>query len=201
MNHIGFLIKKRDKPKISSYQWFKNWAKRILQIKALILLVFRVNSLKLKGVSIGSISIIGKININGKGKNLFIGNEVFIASNVHFTTHDMVKIGDKVVINNDCKFYTASHDIDSPEWSMTKAPIIINDFAWVASGAIILPGVTIGKGAVIGAGSVVSRDVLPYDVVAGNPAKVIKHRKKQDFTYSPVRFVALYDAWLSKKVT
>jgi len=199
MGHLIYLIQNRDKQPIFSYLWFKNWAKRVLRTKALLKLLLRTNKYKRQGVTIGRLSILGNIDINGKGKNLIIGDEVFIASDAHFATHDSIHIGNKVVINSDCKFYTASHDIDDPNWEMIKSPIIIRDFSWVASGAIILPGVTIGEGAVVGAGAVVSKDVNPYDVVAGNPARIVKNRIKQDFIYSPVRFVATYDAWLGKK--
>ena len=56
------------------------------------------------------------------------------------------------------------------------ASVVIGDYAWIGGGAILLPGVTIGEGAVVGAGSVVSKDVPPYSVALGNPARVIKER-------------------------
>ena len=60
---------------------------------------------------------------------------------------------------------------------LVKKPIVIDDNAWVASRAIILPGVVIGKAAVVGAGAVVTKDVEPWTVVGGNPAKFIKKRE------------------------
>lgn len=69
--------------------------------------------------------------------------------------------------------------------------MIISDRAWIAYRAIILPGVTIGEGAVVGAGAVVMKDVEPYTIVGGNPAKVIKKRSLDlDYTLK-------YNPWLT----
>lgn len=61
---------------------------------------------------------------------------------------------------------------------MLQGDIIIDDDVWIGAGAIILTGVTIGKGSVIAAGSIVTKDVEPYTIVGGNPAKLIKKRVK-----------------------
>jgi acetyltransferase-like isoleucine patch superfamily enzyme len=58
----------------------------------------------------------------------------------------------------------------------SKASIAIEDDVWIGANAVILPGVTIGRGAVIGAGSVVTKDVAPYTICAGNPARVMRAR-------------------------
>lgn len=81
--------------------------------------------------------------------------------------------------------YTPTHPLDPAERNglegpeMTK-PVTIGSDVWVAGGVIILPGVTIGDGCTVGAGSVVTRDVEPYTVVAGNPAKVIKRLPRKE---------------------
>ena len=67
---------------------------------------------------------------------------------------------------------TERNGIEGPE---TTKPIKIGDDVWVGGGAIILPGVIVGNGSTIGAGSVVTKDVAAYTVVAGNPARVIRH--------------------------
>ncbi|WP_191969730.1 acyltransferase [Neorhizobium galegae] len=74
------------------------------------------------------------------------------------------------------KLFAASHDYSHLDLPDTSAPITIERFVWVGGGAIILPGVTIGEGAIIGAGSVVSRDIEPYTVNAGNPARFLNRR-------------------------
>ena len=63
---------------------------------------------------------------------------------------------------------------------ISRGPIIIHDDVWIGSNSVILSGVTIGRGSVVGAGSVVTKDVAPYTIVAGNPAKFIKYRFSKD---------------------
>ena len=71
---------------------------------------------------------------------------------------------------------SGKNSIDNKEWSNVKtSPIRICSKAWIGMNAIILKGVTIGEGAVVGAGSVVTKDVPPWTVVCGNPAKVVKY--------------------------
>ena len=72
---------------------------------------------------------------------------------------------------------TASHDVSSPHFDLVRKPVVICDNVWIAMGAIVLPGVTIGEGAVVAAGAVVAKDVLPWTVVGGNPARFIKKRE------------------------
>jgi acetyltransferase-like isoleucine patch superfamily enzyme len=72
---------------------------------------------------------------------------------------------------------TAYHDPDSDDFAGIEKPVVIEDYVWVATRAMILPGVRIGRGAVVGAGSVVTKDVAAGTIVAGNPAKVIRERK------------------------
>ena len=94
-------------------------------------------------------------------------------------------IGKNVCIATEVMFWTLHHDYNSPDFRPVGAPIVIEDYVWIASRAIILPGVKIGEGAVIAAGAVVVNDVPPYAVVGGCPAKTISQRKKNDFTYTP----------------
>ena len=71
---------------------------------------------------------------------------------------------------------TASHDITDPHNPLITAPIHVESFAWVAADAFIGMGVTVGEGAVVGARAAVFKDVEPWTVVGGNPAKFIKRR-------------------------
>ncbi len=70
-------------------------------------------------------------------------------------------------------------------------PVVIGDHVWIGARALICPGVTIGEGAVVGAGAVVTRDVAPYAIVAGNPARVIGQRTR-DLHYR-TRYFPLFD--------
>jgi acetyltransferase-like isoleucine patch superfamily enzyme len=112
-----------------------------------------------------------------------------------------ITIGSKVCINDGVQLLTASHDVRDRHWSMRAAPIVIGDYAWIATGAVILPGVRIGEGAVIGAGAVVTRDVPDRALAVGNPARVRRDARALELRYNPNRFVALFEAWLGREVT
>lgn len=109
--------------------------------------------------------------------NLKLGDCVTFSQQVNVYSVDKICIGDNSVISREAFLCTASHDITSPIMELTTAPIIIGSNCWICARAIILPGVTIGDGAVVAAGAVVTKDVPPWTVVGGNPARVIKKRK------------------------
>ncbi len=115
------------------------------------------------GVHIGDDTIIGeKAVIDGRG-TIHIGNHVDIASEV--------------------MLYTSQHEINDPEFKASCAKIIIGNYAFIGPRVIILPGVTIGEGAVVGAGAVVTKDVPPFAVVGGVPAKIIGERTAKNLSY------------------
>lgn len=123
-----------------------------------------------------------------------IGDRTYIGNDTHIISRSRVSIGNDVtmawgitiydhnshsfdwrqrarVVDHFYRTYGTGRCFEELDWSDVKsAPIIISDRVWIGFGAVILKGVTIGEGAVIGAGSVVSRDIEPYAVVAGNPA-------------------------------
>ena len=107
------------------------------------------------------------------GRNCKISSHTFICEGV--TVEDQVFVGHNVVFIND-KYPRATNAQGKPQsesdWKVVST--VVKRGASIGSGAIILCNVTVGKGAMIGAGSVVTRDVPPYAVVAGNPAKVIR---------------------------
>lgn len=111
------------------------------------------------------------------GQNIHLGDHVYL--NVQCTILDcnQVHIGHHVMIGPNVQIYTAAHDLRAAAriqgWEVAK-PIVIEDNVWIGGGAILLPGVTIGRNAVVGAGSVVSRSVAANTVVAGNPARVLQ---------------------------
>jgi len=113
-------------------------------------------------IKIGSYCTINRFTILGGHGGLEIGNNVLIAPNVTINAQNHI-----------------FEDPDIPIWKqgISKKGIKIEDDVWIGAGVIILDGVTVGKGSVIGAGAVVSRNIPPYSVAVGVPARVVKRRK------------------------
>jgi putative colanic acid biosynthesis acetyltransferase WcaF len=82
------------------------------------------------------------------------------------------------------------HDIDSPDFKEIGAPVVIEDYVVIGSRVTILPGVTVGKGAIVASGAVVTKNVEPYAVVGGVPARFIKERSR-NLTYT-LKFARLF---------
>ena len=91
-----------------------------------------------------------------------------------------IKIGAHSTVSQKAYLCTASHDISNPFNPLVTAEIVIEDQAWIGTSAYIGLGVTIGQGAVVGATASVYKDVEPWTVVGGNPAKFIKKREIKD---------------------
>jgi len=117
------------------------------------------------------------------GRKVFLGerNIINFGCLLDGRKHE-IRIGNDVAIGPEATILTLGHDPQSPDFASRGGPVFIGDRAWIAYRAIVLPGVEIGEGAVVGAGSVVSRDVAPYTIVAGNPAKYVKDRQR-NLTY------------------
>ena len=110
------------------------------------------------------------------GKNIEVGEDVFINACCHFQDHGGVRIGDGCQIGHNVVFATLNHFLEPEKRKMThSAPIVLGKNVWVGSNATILQGVTIGDNAVIGAGAVVTGDIPANTVAACVPAKVVKH--------------------------
>jgi acetyltransferase-like isoleucine patch superfamily enzyme len=124
------------------------------------------------GITIGNNSYIGKNTIIRAGKKIIIGNDVLISHNVTIIDSDSHEI-DYVERAESFKRMTRDGH-PTIKGNVTVASIVIDDNAWLSYNVCILKGVTIGKGAIIGAGSVVTKNVPPFTVYAGNPAKFIR---------------------------
>jgi len=115
--------------------------------------------------------------IYGVAKNVSIGNHVHLA-NTLINASDKIIIEDHVFFGHDVMLLAPKHDIykfDSERTNnVISKPIILKKGSWISSRAVILGGVTIGESAVVAAGAVVTKNVAPYILVAGNPAKFIK---------------------------
>ena len=79
--------------------------------------------------------------------------------------------------------YNSEHDINDESFIAKNSPVRIEDYVFIGPRVIILAGVTVGRGAVVGAGAVVTKDVPPYAIVGGVPAKIIGERRNKDFHY------------------
>jgi acetyltransferase-like isoleucine patch superfamily enzyme len=110
------------------------------------------------------------------GKSVYIGEDIIIIDDLEDTRFNLI-IGDRASISPRVTFVLHTQPNESrivPYVNSRKGSITINSDAWIGTGAVILPDVTIGEGAVVGANSVVTKNVNPYTVVGGVPAKIIK---------------------------
>ena len=109
------------------------------------------------------------------GKNISVGEGVFINACCHFQDHGGVTLGDGCQIGHNVVFATLNHELLPERRGVTRpAPIVLGKKVWVGSNATILQGVTIGDNAVVAAGAVVTKDVPANTIVGGVPARVIK---------------------------
>jgi putative colanic acid biosynthesis acetyltransferase WcaF len=115
-------------------------------------------------------------------KNLRIGRNSAIGRACVLDARGGIEIGQNVNISSYSRFQPEKHDLDDPEFAGVKGSIVVGDRAWIAEGAIVVGTVTIGEGAVVAAGAVVTKDVDPYMIVGGVPARPIRERAR-DLTY------------------
>ncbi|MBO4789628.1 MAG: sugar O-acetyltransferase [Oxalobacter sp.] len=109
------------------------------------------------------------------GKNLEIGNRVFINSGCRFQDQGGITIGDGTIIGHNCVMATLNHD-QNPTYrgDIHPAPIVIGKNVWIGANVTVLGNTTIGDGAILAAGAVITKDVPANTIVGGVPAKVIK---------------------------
>lgn len=115
---------------------------------------------------------------------LRIKSNTWIGQGCFFHSAGDISIGESVGIGPMVKILTSSHqdqenDLPIPEQPIEFLPVNIEDGVDIGVGSVVLPGVTIGKNTIIGAGSVVTKDIQPYSVYAGVPAKLIRKRKRE----------------------
>jgi putative colanic acid biosynthesis acetyltransferase WcaF len=108
--------------------------------------------------------------------NLVLGDHATVSHGVDLYSVDRIEIGAHATVSQRSFLCTASHEVDHPNMPLTHAPIRIEDGAWVCAEAFIHPGVVVGVDAVVAARAVVVKDVLPRQVVGGNPARFIRER-------------------------
>jgi acetyltransferase-like isoleucine patch superfamily enzyme len=120
-----------------------------------------------------------------------LGTEVFKPKGLHVGPHTIVgrrclldcrgaeiRLGRNVNVGSQAMLICAKHDVQSPTFAWAASPIVVHDYAWVSVRAIVLGGVTIGEGAVVAGGTVVTKDVEPYAIVGGSPARKLGERTR-----------------------
>jgi putative colanic acid biosynthesis acetyltransferase WcaF len=149
----------------------------------------RQSFLRAAGMKIGRKVALLRGTTLTRPERISIGNHCIIGFQCFLGGEGGITIGDNVNIASFSVLLGGAHDINSPSFESILRPMVIEDYAWIATRATIMAGLRIGRGAVVAAGAVVTRDVPPYHIVAGVPARHIGDRKpeacKYEFNYQP----------------
>lgn len=140
-----------------------------------------------KQVTLGRFSMIRPSGYYGReiGAGLKIGDNSNVGPYCYLGCGGGIEIGSHVMMSPRVSLHSENHNFERLDLSMkdqgvTRSPIVIEDNCWLASGSIILSGVRIGQGSIVAAGAVVTKDVPPYSIVGGIPAKVIGWRQQME---------------------
>lgn len=191
-------------------QWYTGWGKALLlQVARYVTndVIAHVPSYRLRhawyrralGMTIGEGTALGLaqyIHVPGRQRagrvGIQIGARTVVNRGCCLDGRGGLTIGDNVSVSPGVWILTDGHDMHDPFFAEVLAPVVVGDYAWLGSRAMILPGVTIGEGAVVAAGAVVTRDVAPYTVVGGVPARLIGERAR-DLRYRLDRYQPLFE--------
>lgn len=144
---------------------------------------FRKFFYRLAGIKIGRGSTIHMKARFYDPRNIEIGEDTIIGEGAVLDGRDKLFIGNHVDIATEVMIYNSEHNINDETFVATNAPVKIEDYVFIGPRVTILAGVTVGKGAIIGAGAVVTKDVPPFAIVGGVPAKIIGERRNKDLHY------------------
>ncbi len=138
------------------------------RLKTLVLRAF--------GATVG-VGVVVKPRVRIKDpRNLTVGDHCWIGEEVWIDNLAPVTFGEAVCVSQGAYLCTGGHNYARPSFDLVIGPITVQDQAWVGAKAVLLPGVTVGAGAVVAAGAVVTKDVPPRMIVAGNPARALRPR-------------------------
>jgi len=110
--------------------------------------------------------------------NLVCADKVAIADEAIVYNPERIELGSHAIVSQQAYLCGATHDYEDPRFPLVAFPISIGSYAWVCARATVQPGVSVGEGAVLALGSVAARDLLPWTVYGGVPARKIKIRRK-----------------------
>jgi len=144
---------------------------------------FRRFLYRLAGIKIGKGSVIHTKARFYDPRNIIIDKDTIVGEGAVLDGRARLIIGSHVDIASEVMIYNSQHDIENENFTAVDKPVVIEDYVFIGPRAIILPGVTIGKGAIVAAGAVVTKDVPPYAIVGGVPAKIIGERKNKNLHY------------------
>lgn len=130
------------------------------------------------GMRIGAQSVVyGRVEIRSP-KGIVIGENSSIGHDTILDGRGGLTIGNCVNLSSGVWIWTVEHDVNDPDFRASSSPVKIGDYAWISGRAIIMPGVEVGEGSVVASGAVVTKNVAPYVIVGGVPARVIGNRAK-----------------------
>lgn len=168
------------------YSWKLSWGYLSMAlVRRVPSRTLRLFLLRLMGSRIGRhVAMFSSVDIRSP-KSLVIGNGCSIGPKVLLDARMGLELKENVTIAYEAVIWTLHHEMNAPDFHGKGAPTVIEDYAWICSRAILLPGIRIGRGAVVASGAVVTKDVEPYAIVGGVPAKKIGERQVRDFVYEP----------------
>jgi len=144
---------------------------------------FRKVFYALSGVKVGRGSVVHMWANFFDPAGVTIGVDTIVGDHAFLDGRSPIVIGNHVDIASSVMIYNSEHNLESDDFSAIEEPVTIGDYVFIGPRAIILPGVKVGKGAVIAAGAVVTKDVPPFAIVGGVPAKEIGVRKNKNPNY------------------
>ncbi|WP_247411890.1 acyltransferase [Bradyrhizobium sp. 150] len=141
--------------------------------------------------------ILGELMTFAHGGEIKIGEWCYVGEGTRIWSAGSIEIGNRVLISHSANvFDNLTHPIGAAarhaqvrqiftsghprELSLDESPVRIRDDAWIGAGAMVLRGVTVGQGAVVAAGAVVTKDVPPFSIVAGNPAVLVRELRSDE---------------------
>ena len=131
------------------------------------------------------------------GKKIIIGNNTVVNRKCYLDGRTGIRVGENVSISPEVYILSTSHIVDDPDFKVWGGEVVIEDRVWIGARAIIMPGVILAEGCVVAAGSVVTKNVPPYCIVGGVPAKPIGVRSR-DLRYR-LSYFPLFDTDITSK--